>query len=53
MPAVFLNGMSPLDSVPQGADAQAEAMWAYLLLGNKLPLPVGMEPPGRRPRRGR
>ncbi len=46
MPAVFLDGKSLLDKVLGGnADAQADAMWAYLSLGPGLPLPDGMEPP--------
>jgi mono/diheme cytochrome c family protein len=45
MPTVFLNGKSLLDSVLQGnADAQAEALWGYLALGNTLPLPAGIGP---------
>ncbi len=46
MPSIFLNGKSLLEKVFEGrADAQAEAMWAYLSLGPTLPLPEGMEPP--------
>lgn len=46
MPQVFLDGKSPLTAVLKGdADAQAEAMWAYLSLGPGLPLPDGLEPP--------
>ncbi len=45
MPSVFMDGKSLLDKVLGGsADAQAEAMWAYLSLGNSLPLPDGLEP---------
>jgi mono/diheme cytochrome c family protein len=45
MPSVFTDGKSLLDKVLDGsADAQAEAMWAYLSLGNSLPLPAGLEP---------
>jgi mono/diheme cytochrome c family protein len=45
MPSVFMDGKSLLDKVLDGsADAQAEAMWAYLSLGNSLPLPSGLEP---------
>jgi mono/diheme cytochrome c family protein len=54
MPAVFISGKSPVEKVFDGnAEAQAEAMWSYLSLGDKLPPPVGMEPPpGRRQRQG-
>jgi hypothetical protein len=46
MPTVFLEGKSSLDTVLSGhADAQADAMWAYLALGPGLPLPDGLEPP--------
>jgi mono/diheme cytochrome c family protein len=46
MPTVFPDGKSLLTEVLGGnADAQAEAMWAYLSLGPTLPLPPGMEPP--------
>jgi mono/diheme cytochrome c family protein len=46
MPSVFSGGKSLLDQVLKGsADAQAEAMWAYLSLGPGMPLPEGMEPP--------
>jgi cytochrome c2 len=45
MPSVFTNGKSLLDQVYGGsADAQAEALWAYLSLGPTLPLPEGLEP---------
>jgi mono/diheme cytochrome c family protein len=45
MPSVFMDGKSLLDKVLDGkADTQAEAMWAYLSLGNSLPLPAGLEP---------
>lgn len=45
MPSVFTNGKSLFDQVYGGnADAQAEALWAYLSLGPTLPLPEGMEP---------
>lgn len=45
MPTVFPDGRSLLDNVLDGnPDAQADAMWAYLSLGPKLPLPVGVEP---------
>jgi cytochrome c551/c552 len=44
MPSVFMNGKSQLDKVLDGdADAQAEAMWAYLSLGPTLPLPDDLE----------
>lgn len=46
MPTVFTNGQSSLTEIlGGGADAQAEAMWAYLSLGPGLPLPEGLEPP--------
>ncbi len=46
MPAVFADGKSTLDKVLGGnADAQADALWAYLSLGAALPLPDGMKPP--------
>jgi mono/diheme cytochrome c family protein len=45
MPTVFPDGKSLLDHILKGnADAQAEAMWAYLSLGPTLPLPEGLEP---------
>jgi mono/diheme cytochrome c family protein len=46
MPSVFTGGKSLMDKVLGGkADAQAEAIWAYLSLGPTLPLPEGMGPP--------
>jgi cbb3-type cytochrome oxidase cytochrome c subunit/cytochrome c2 len=46
MPTVFNEGKSTLATVLGGsADAQADAMWAYLSLGPGLPLPQGLEPP--------
>jgi len=46
MPTIFANGKSQLDAILRGsADAQAEAMWAYLSLGPELPLPEGLDPP--------
>ncbi|MCE9534341.1 MAG: cytochrome c1, partial [Planctomycetes bacterium] len=43
MPSAFLNNMSPLPMVLDGKpDTQIEAMWAYLKLGNKAALPLGM-----------
>lgn len=46
MPAVFTDGKSLVPAILGGdAGAQAEATWAYLSLGNSLPLPVGLEPP--------
>jgi hypothetical protein len=46
MPSVFSEGKTLLDKVLAGsADAQADAMWAYLSLGPSLPLPAGLEPP--------
>jgi hypothetical protein len=44
MPTIFPEGKTLLDNVLGGdADAQAEAMWAYLSLGPTLPLPEGVE----------
>jgi cbb3-type cytochrome oxidase cytochrome c subunit len=46
MPTVFNEGKSTIPAVLAGsADAQAEAMWAYLSLGPGLPLPEGLGPP--------
>jgi mono/diheme cytochrome c family protein len=46
MPTVFPDGKSTNESILGGkADAQAEAIWAYLSLGPTLQLPEGMEPP--------
>ena len=46
MPTVFTDGKSLLDKVLDGdADAQAEAMWAYLSLGPEPAAARGMEPP--------
>jgi cytochrome c len=46
MPSIILDGKVMHDGVLGGnADAQAEAMWAYLSLGPTLPLPDGLEPP--------
>jgi mono/diheme cytochrome c family protein len=46
MPMVFPEGKSVLPTILGGdADAQAEAIWAYLSLGANLPLPDGLEPP--------
>jgi mono/diheme cytochrome c family protein len=46
MPMVFPDGRSTNETVLGGkADAQAEAMWAYLSLGPSMQLPEGMEPP--------
>jgi cytochrome c2 len=46
MPQVFIDGKSTFPSVLNGhGDSQAEAMWAYMSLGQALPLPVGIEPP--------
>lgn len=45
MPSVFSDGKSLVTGVLGGsADAQAEAMWAYLSLGPGLPLPEGVRP---------
>jgi mono/diheme cytochrome c family protein len=44
MPTVFPDGKSLLEKVLAGsADAQSEAMWAYLAIGPALPLPDGIE----------
>ena len=44
MPTAFPDGASPLLSVLAGnADAQAEAIWAYMSLGPKMPLPEGVQ----------
>jgi mono/diheme cytochrome c family protein len=49
MPTVFPEGKSLQDNILNGnADAQAEAMWAYLSLGPTLPLPEGLQPKERR-----
>jgi hypothetical protein len=46
MPSVFSGGKSLVDHVlGGGAEAQADAMWAYLSLGLGMPLPEGLEPP--------
>src|SRR5207244_2603087 len=46
MPTVFNEGKSLVTQLFGGdADAQAEAIWAYLSLGGNLPLPEGLEPP--------
>jgi mono/diheme cytochrome c family protein len=46
MPTIFAEGKSLLPQILGGnADAQAEAIWAYLSLGKTLPLPEGLEPP--------
>jgi mono/diheme cytochrome c family protein len=44
MPTAFPDGKSTLLTVLHGdADAQAEAIWAYMSLGPKLPLPEGVQ----------
>jgi mono/diheme cytochrome c family protein len=44
MPTVFPEGKSLMEKVLAGdADAQSEAMWAYLAIGPTLPLPDGIE----------
>jgi hypothetical protein len=44
MPTVFPEGKSLLEKVLGGnADAQSQAMWAYLAIGPTLPLPEGLE----------
>lgn len=46
MPTVFPDGVSTVTNVLGGnADAQAEAIWAYLSLGAGLPLPEGIGTP--------
>lgn len=46
MPQYFPDGKALLTTILGGdANAQIEAMWAYLALGPGLPLPSGMEPP--------
>jgi mono/diheme cytochrome c family protein len=46
MPQAFVDGKSTLSTVLGGdPKLQAEAMWTYLSLGPKLPLPEGLEPP--------
>jgi mono/diheme cytochrome c family protein len=46
MPSIILDGRTMLDAVLSGnANAQAEAMWAYLSVGPTLQLPEGLEPP--------
>jgi cytochrome c553 len=45
MPSYFLNGKSPLDVLGGDPDAQAEAIWAYMSLGDAAPLPDGLLPP--------
>jgi mono/diheme cytochrome c family protein len=46
MPSIILDGRTMLDTVLRGnANAQAEAMWAYLSVGPTLQLPEGLEPP--------
>ena len=48
MPQNFIDGKSLLTGVLNGnADAQIEALWAYLSLGPGLPLPAGIEPPNQ------
>jgi mono/diheme cytochrome c family protein len=44
MPTVFAEGKSLVTSLFKGdADAQADALWAYLSLGRNLPLPDGIQ----------
>jgi mono/diheme cytochrome c family protein len=46
MPTIFTDGKSTFEGMFDGnANAQAEAIWAYLALGPTLPLPEGLEPP--------
>jgi hypothetical protein len=47
MPQYFTDGKSPLPILGGDADAQADALWAYFSLGPGLPLPAGVEPPGK------
>jgi mono/diheme cytochrome c family protein len=43
MPSIILDGRVMLDNVLGGhADRQAEAMWAYMSLGQRMPLPTGI-----------
>jgi cytochrome c553 len=45
MPEMFMTGKSLYDKLYQGdAALQTEAIWAYLSLGPKLPLPEGVKP---------
>jgi cytochrome c551/c552 len=46
MPQIFVDNKSLFPNALDGnPDAQAEAMWAYMSLGSKMPLPIGLEPP--------
>lgn len=48
MPQYFTDGKSPFPAILGGdADAQIDALWAYFSLGPGLPLPAGIEPPGK------
>jgi hypothetical protein len=48
MPQNYINGKSQFTQVADGdGDQQIEAFWAYYSLGAGLPLPVGIEPPGK------
>ncbi|HET6573312.1 MAG TPA: c-type cytochrome [Fimbriiglobus sp.] len=48
MPLYFTDGRSQYPAVLGGdADAQIAALWAYFSLGPGLPLPKGIEPPGK------
>lgn len=48
MPQNFFGDTSQITTVLGGnADAQIDALWAYLSLGPGLPLPAGIEPPGK------
>ena len=48
MPLYFADDKSPFPTLLGGdADSQMEALWAYFSLGPGLPLPAGIEPPGK------
>jgi len=47
MPSYFAGGRSPLTDVLDGtAEAQIDAMWAYVAQGDAMPLPDGIQPAG-------
>lgn len=47
MPSNFTDGKSVSSLLNADAEAQINAIWAYLGLGTGLPLPSGLEPPGK------
>lgn len=47
MPSNFTDGKSVSNLLNGDANAQIQAIWAYLALGPGLPLPSGLEPPGK------